>query len=339
MKMESRNQHPVIFSELAEKPPPYIYTCLEEISRNCCTYSVFLSGRGDVKMVPYQKTASSTNFPFNEETRISANKQYADSQFTKSELTQSILQHYQPDFPSPPSTYKREPPSHLKKVLEEEPFNYYLLMSVGPIVLPPGAQQIEALKCRAKFEPIFGCATIYALVKSSAEENLIRVSESFHFDCTGDTFRDKVPEIYGSDADAASKLSACLFNIAPEYKKADLFLVVQLSKVLTSDGDKAVSAYMRSSFPEKERHEDSLRRLADYRQPLALSFWKLFDESERLQRSSRTSAPDTLNLQFYGLRNCINDATLKQVGYLWDNFHRFSDFKLLKCRLFERCIR
>jgi hypothetical protein len=83
--------------------------------------------------------------------------------------------------------------------------------------------------------------------------------------------------------------------------------------VLTGDGDRAVAPYLRSSgIPEAGKHEDSCRRLYSFRQPLAISIWKLFDDAGNLIAAPRSSCPEILTLPFYCMRSCINDLLLKQ---------------------------
>lgn len=333
VSIESRSRTPLKVDD-EMRLPAYMRTYFDEISRDCCVYSMAPTAPNQLASAPYQKYDSDACFPLNEEiVRVTAEQLKAQQPSCSLNLNQQkdlpILQHYHPDYSNPPSTFKREPPEGLKKVLQEEPFHHRMLMNMGPIVMPEDGQNIPAFKPRIKFEPIFGSATIYAVVpsrKSFDVEDLVRVTEAFHFDASEQSFKDKYPEVYHggrpdkglsiptATSDAALDLSACMFSIPVEYRKSDLFLVVQLSKVLTGDGDRAVAPYLRSSgIPEATKHEDSCRRLHHFRQPLAISIWKIFDDAGNMTPSPRYNMRNMLTLHFYCMRSCINDVLLKQV--------------------------
>ena len=314
--------------------PAYMRTYIEELSRDCCVYYMSPNGTNTIKSVSYGKEESAACFPLNEETvRVTMDQlkaQHPQDNKDKDSIKFPILQHYHPEYQSPPSSYRREPSESLRKALQPEPYHNNLLLNVGPIVMPNGQQVIPPFKSRVKFEPIFGSATIYAIVptrKGVDIDGLIRVTETFRFDITDESLKNRYPEVYNGGrpevgleipretSDPALDLTACMFSIPPEYDKSELYLVIQLSKVLTGDGDKAASPYMRASgAPETHKHEESCRRLHNFRQPLAISIWRLFDDSGLLIPSPKSHHSELLSPPFYSLRTCINDSMLKQVG-------------------------
>lgn len=331
VKIEPRHRQPLRLNDEI-RLPPYMHTCIEELSRDCCVYYMAPSAPNEISTEKYTRDEPDGCFPLNEEAVRVTMDQLKAQQPMESVLPPKdipLLQHYHPEYANPQSTFKRSPPDQLRKILLEEPFNFNMLLNLGPIVLLDDGQRANAFKSRIKFEPVFGTATIYAAVPSRRSldvEDLVRVTESFCFDATEKAFKDKYPEVYLGGrpemglpvpiaaCDAALDLSACMFSIPMEFRKADLYLVLQLSKVLTGDGDKAVAPYLRSSgIPEPVKHEDSCRRLYNFRQPLAISVWKLFDENGGLLQTPRSNRPDYLTLQFYCLRSCINDVGLKQI--------------------------
>lgn len=330
VNIEPRERSPLhVDDEL--RLPPYMHTCIEELSRDLCVYYMAPKAPDVLPVEKYVKDEPNTCFPMNEEA-IGVTIDQLKAQHPKEQLVPlkdvPLLQHYHPEYRNPISTFKRSPSEKLRKILEEEPFNYNLMLNLGPVVQPEKGQKIPMFKSRIKFEPIFGAVTIYAVVpsrRSFESEDMVRVSETFHFDATDQMFKEKYPEVYQggrpdvglpvppSTPDVALNLSACILFIPVEFQRSDLFLVVQLSKVLTGDGDKAVAPYLRSSgIPEPVRHEDACRRLHQFRQPLAISIWKLFDDAGNLVPNPKSGLADMLSLPFYCLRSCINDATLKQ---------------------------
>ena len=329
--IEPRHRQPLRVDD-EMRLPAYVHTYIEELSRDLCTYYKAPTGPNELPVVKYNREEHDLCFPVNEEAIRVTMDQLKAQQPTISAVPRKdipLLQHYHPEYRIPSSTFKRVPPEQLRRVLQQEPFNSNFLFSIGPIVQSEDGQKVQPLKSRIKFEPIFGTVTIYAVVPSRRSfdaEEMVRVTESFHFDATDQSFKDKYPEVYQggrpdtglpvppATPDPALELSACLFSIPMEFRKSDLFLVVQLSKVLTSDGDKAVAPYLRSSgIPEATKHEDACRRLYNFRQPLALSIWKLFDDSGKFIISPKSGRPDLLNVPFYCMRSCISDHTLKQV--------------------------
>jgi hypothetical protein len=237
--------------------PAYVRTCLEELSRDCCVYYQSPGGPSAIPAAAYPRQDSEANFPMNEEVvRLAMDQLKAQQPAEQTATPQSgaastdrpILQHYHPDYTSPPSSFKRAPPHALRRALQEEPFNRNMLLNVGPITQPAEGQSMAAFKPRLRFEPIFGSVAVYAVVpsrKSFDIEDLVRVTESFNFDVTDQMSKDKYPEVYEGGrpkgegdtpdpADAAAGLSACLFSVPMEYRKDDLFLVVQLTKVTTT---------------------------------------------------------------------------------------------------------
>lgn len=120
--------------------------------------------------------------------------------------------------------------------------------------------------------------------------------------------------------DPALDVAACLFSIPPYYDRSSLFLVTQLSKVLTCDAEKAVSMYAKASSSDVRQTEEQSRRLPQYRQPVAISVFKIFDEKQAVAKTAKMHIRDALVLPFYAQKSSLNDAQLRLVSSFGVNY-------------------
>jgi len=167
------------------------------------------------------------------------------------------------------------------------------------------------------FEPLFGTFSIYTLVG----EELIRITENFCFDATDVSIRKLYPELYpvsSSKANVNVGDANCVngfinkFNVTipEELREIDLFIVVQLNKILSCDADKAVSPYKSYANvpPDIKKHAELCKRLINFRQPIGIGIIRLNDEAGKLEKEIlRVQVP------LYVQKHTIGDNTLHQV--------------------------
>lgn len=63
-------------------------------------------------------------------------------------------------------------------------------------------------------------------------------------------------------------IDTAIFNIPSNFNNNSVYLVLQISKILTSDSDKAIAPYIKSNtIPDHKKHATLCRRLFNYKQP------------------------------------------------------------------------
>ncbi len=179
------------------------------------------------------------------------------------------------------------------------------------------------------FEPIFGSICAYTFLG----DELLRISETFYFDATPESIRKQYPSAYlpeevvgDASAVSATNFFGTSLNVADgsgssthmnmfcvtvpeELRDKDLFLVVQLSKVLSTDADKAVAPYFsRGAVPDLDKHRDACRRLIKFRQPLALGVVRI---NECLQ-----GGKTEVKFPLYAQKLCVSEGFVGQVSAL-----------------------
>jgi hypothetical protein len=132
---------------------------------------------------------------------------------------------------------------------------------------------------------------------------------------TPQSIRIKFPEVYqtedvgidedlrGLKADPITNLKMGCFSIPSEFKRTDLFLVVQIFKVLTGEPEKVVSPYIRT-LPDTKADENC-KRLCMYRQQVGIGGLKLFENSKL--------GGAELKCSIFATKSCMSDAGIGQV--------------------------
>jgi hypothetical protein len=366
------------------KVPAYVYTCLEEYSRNTLSYNLHPNAPNADARVPYDNSRITSiiypSFPGD------CSQAHLDVSATQEAVLREeqpllggrhedyhpmqlpLLQHYHPGFDPSALVIKKPPSAAHREIIRDNPFDFHILFKLGPM----GSTEDDStfLRCKNFFEPLFASVSIYALiVNSKGEEEAVKVTESFHMDPSPKTMRTTYSDVYDFPAVAASlaaadsaarvlatalnalvpsaiaatettldlcdmsttdgskassenskfdpalDVTACMFSIPPSYARSSLFLVTQLSKVLTCDAEKAVSAYTKISSSDIRQTEEQSRRLPQYRQPVAISVFKIFDEKQSVARTAKTYGKDTIVLPFYAQKSSFNDAQLRMVRH------------------------
>ena len=285
--------------------PPYLNTCYDEFSREFCSYSVADSSPNGVPLVNYEETSllvGPTNFP--DEADVTRPVVSASGDLN---LGQRFLQNYHPCYPGWNSTFKHCPPSTRH------------MLATGPRVISSDSHILFEINpnyaMKQEFEPVFGSMTLYTFMNDCC----VRLSESFHFDCTTKHVKIRFKDVYISEDSATDKgdvlnafipTNLSLFTIPEEFKKKDVFIVMQLTKVLTADAEKAAAPYVRSSgYPVLAKHLEACRRLFPFRQPLGLAVLRLFDQ----KGLSNQKQSQPIKFSFYAMKATLNEHFLGQV--------------------------
>ena len=256
--------------------PLYLVTSFDEFSRDFCIMTVGENLAPTIPIIDYNPDFShAIKFPdllnesfepfFDDEKLMRSTQSYFRVKPTR------ILHHYHPGYNTWNSNFRVTLPD-LKSLFIEKP------ISDTNILL-----KISSCTAKNSFEPLFGSLALY-LVRN---DELIRLSESFHFDITPDPIKEKYTEVYrldlipGSDVNPlANAIKTCLFRVPEDLQRdQDLYIVITVSKVLSGDTDKSVAPYLRGAAPALSKHEEQCNRLALYRQLVGLGIVKVFDEN------------------------------------------------------------
>jgi hypothetical protein len=214
--------------------------------------------------------------------------------------SKNILKHYHPNHPKWPSDFKNS---------YNFQFNDYLL---GKNVLDR-CVVMQFLKPYTKlqmFEPLFVTLTVYAFTG----EVFVRLTESRQYDITPPNIRDKYPFIYKGGKFTATDESnnfPLTFSVPVTTAHDDLFVIAQVNRILANPADKAPSAYQKgvSTLVQSDidKHVESCFRLKNYRQSLAFSVIKVFDNQYRCSQNGGASYTCPL----YVVKQPLSDA---QIG-------------------------
>ena len=300
----------------------YTQTCLEEYSRSYHTVSVAPSTTYMDTMQYQPGNASHLRFPDVDEL---SGIEDMPQPFTTGLYDQNrFIHNYHPESSPQVSTY-RKVPSGNKSLVDNCSYGYTkLLVSIGPKEKIKYTRQI--------LEPIFGTACLYAMSKRG-EGDLMKLTETFRFDVTPD--RSAFRAVYApGTAEEDTKdtkrdpihvnpvfsTSKCLFSFPSEYLLQDIFLVVELSKVLTGDPDKSLLPYIN---PDKKgifgggaelgaaALQEACRRLHKFQQPLGISVVRVYNPDGTVHQTVVTKGSSVV--PHYALKSCMNEASLKQV--------------------------
>ena len=278
--------------------PLYLASCYDEFSRHYLTVNVARSAPSSIPLI-------NTDLDYGN---------FVDDNLASS----GILQYYHPGYPEWNSTFKKQPPD-ARHLLSGK------VISDTNLVI-----KLKNVQTGQKpFEPLTGSMCVYV----SIGEDLHRITESMHFDATPENIRKQYAFAYTDSAETAespktvdislggtsvnvadasgSQSHMCMFNITvpEELRGNDIFLVAQISKILSTDCDKAVAPYYpRAAAVELDKHRESCKRLSKFRQPVAFGIAKIND----CFRNSKSE----VKCQMYAQKVCVNDAFVAQVSFV-----------------------
>lgn len=317
------------------KPSPlYISASYDAYSRNYCSVSI---GKNLPQSVALVKFGSESNPPFPGADKISNTdmlEEYfspqdsgltdapSESAITPAETAdRNILQPYCPALSEWYSTF-RSVPDDTAHLLSGRVYTDSNIL-------------LKFLKLQTKqkpFEPLFGSAAFYVII----DDEIHRITESFHFDAAQESLRRYYGTCYldseGTEihpvatqnynftgqcvnvADASgekSHLHMCNALIPEELRYRDIFLVVQLSKIMSGDATLAPQPYYpRQPTPDFAKHKEACERLSSYRQPVGIGIVKVNDESGRLMGAVSMGE---FSVPFYAQKVILSDQQIQQV--------------------------
>ena len=91
----------------------------------------------------------------------------------------------------------------------------------------------------------------------------------------------------------------------------DLFIVAQLSKILTTTADAACAPYKSSPSPYTDtlKHITLCNRLIQFRQPIGIAI-----ERYRSDNGKQLDGEAKINMKFFSQRGCVSDEGIHQVS-------------------------
>jgi hypothetical protein len=238
-----------------------------------------------------------------------------------------VIQNYHPIGLPQPSVYRKVATGN-QYLVDNCTLGYTkLLVSIGP------KQKITSRNNKF-IEPIFGTVSLYCLSKRGDGGELVKIAETFNFDATPNEIRHNFQHVYRANTvndkslndtnlplhfNSITTNSKCLFSFPTELLATqDIFLVIELSKVLTGDPDRSLLPYVN---PDKKNIfggnsdtsslQETCTRLRKFRQPLGISVMKVFNDGQIFQNQN---SPGGCVLSVFALKYCLSDAGLKQVG-------------------------
>lgn len=312
IKVEQRTKGYHGVEDPAVQPPLYFSTCLNEFSRCYNTVNIAPSLPPTQEVVDATYNASHLRFP-----------QVDESNEIEETLPESkpvphvrILQSYRPEYKGIPSNFRKIPMENRHLLSDFGATDLNLLVRIGP------GNKVSQSN-RVVFEPIFGSVTLYCLMKHQTEDELHRISETFHFDATPAPLRGTFRNVYNMDdpnfaIDPPTNVSSCLFKIPNILRNNTFYLVIQLSKVLTNEPEKAILPYAsgeksaltlnKATMAYTSRIEEYCKRLARFRQALGVKIIKV-----TLEDADGKSPTSPNYVQMCVMRQSFSDATLRQV--------------------------
>lgn len=268
--------------------PSYLSSCYDEFSRRFISVSVAKSMSPTVPLVKME---------------------LENDDLSPDLLVSGILQQYHPGYSEWTSTF-RKVPQDTRHLLSGK-------------VLSDTNLVIKLKKCQLgpkSFEPLFGSICLY----SAIGEDLHRISETFYFDATPLEVRKQyafayVPETQESTTDfsgssvnvgdgsgSGAHMDMFCATIPEELRGKDMFVVLQLSKILSTDADKAVAPYYpRASAPDADKNREFCKRLARFRQPVALGFVRI----NECLKGGKTE----VKFPLYAQKLCVSEGFIAQV--------------------------
>lgn len=268
--------------------PSYLSSCYDEFSRRYISVNIAKSSSPVVQPVKFDSDANDEQSP------------------------SSILQQYHPGYSEWASTF-RKVPLDLRHLIS------------GKVATDTNLV-VRLKKCQINqkiFEPLFGSICLYALIG----DELLRISETFYFDATPEAVRKLYPFAYlpESQQEASTDFAGNSINVGdgtgsglhmnmfcatlPEELRGggkDIFLVMQLSKILSTDADKAVAPYYaRGGVPDIDKHRESCKRLFKFRQPVALGVVRI--------NECLSGGKTEVKFPLYAQKLCVSEGFIAQV--------------------------
>ena len=247
-------------------------------------------------------------------------------QHTKHSLysNKNILQAYSPSLTTWYSTYRNIPNRENVQLLSGR------IATDSNLLL-----KIMKLQMRQKvYEPLFGSITLYTII----DDEIYRISESFHYDLSTEAMRKYYGTCYidqegidihpyatknydfsgnciniGDGSSERNHYNMCHITIPEELSYTNLYLIVQINKIMSCDSEKAtLPYYSRQLPPDMLKNKESCERLNKYRQPIGLGILKLSDDNGKL--IGRASSGEVV-IPMYCQKTCLSDPQIHMVRF------------------------
>ena len=234
----------------------------------------------------------------------------------------NILQAYSPSLTTWYSTYRNIPNRENVQLLSGR------IATDSNLLL-----KIMKLQMRQKvYEPLFGSITLYTII----DDEIYRISESFYYDLSTEAMRKYYGTCYidqegidihpyatknydfsgnciniGDGSSERNHYNMCHITIPEELSYTNLFLIVQINKIMSCDSEKAtLPYYARQLSPDMLKNKESCERLNKYRQPIGLGILKLSDDNGKL--IGRASSGEVV-IPMYCQKTCLSDPQIHMV--------------------------
>jgi hypothetical protein len=290
----------IVGLEFALGSPSYLWSCYDEFSRS---YLTLLTSKSNEAFIPLIKSEDLLDL-------------------SRDPLSRNVLQYYNPSCSSWFSTFNKVPREARHLLCGRIATDINILLKLNQCII------------NKPLEPVFGTMCLYTFVN----DEFVRITETFYFDATELNIREKYSTIYGKKENnkkhqqqaaihiadgsgSGTHLNAFSLIIPEEFKnkRKDIFLVVQLSKILSTDCDTALIPYNKASQAieksKETKHFEACVRLKSYRQPIGLGITKLIDEAGKTGVELNGN-PTTLNVFFHPVKFCLNDAEIAKVVFI-----------------------
>eukprot|EP01038_Epipyxis_sp_PR26KG_P007484 gene7484-10199_t len=304
--------------------PPYLSTCYDEFSRKFISIQTGKNLPSKIDLVKYNTDNNESTVPSNIQGIAIASAEQINNDHDQplNQISQNILQHYNPSYTNWFSSFNKCPPDSKHILGSRQAGDMNIIIRLNHCVL------------KNQFEPVFGTFSVYSIIN----DEFTRISESFSFDATPESVRKQYPLVYEpssvdpSTSERSSKFQNYSFYVGdgsgsgkfvntfniiiPEefkMKRKDIFIVVHLSKILSSDAEKAIAPYKSSFLPDLQKHREACYRLIKFRQPFGIGIVKIMDELGKIGLTLQTPAIN-LNFPIFAVRSSMNDAALGQLA-------------------------
>lgn len=320
--------------------------CLDEFSRDYSSFTIQVvsSSETDVSYypatVPSRSLLSIHKYP---ELNKSLNpnavvlkeaEKDIDKDGDKESSMSSILRFYDPSFAGVPSALRKVPEMKLRRLLHpsQSPLDYTLHINFSV-----SQHQVSDLT-----EPVFANLALYSFNSGSGSNGststISRISESLHIDLSPDHIRARFAYVYegidgskdaplsdravpvkseksrtatGRDAITTTISEHCVVNLPSNIAKSELYLVVQLTKVLTPESEKTGSR-LRSTREERvvTDPDEAYRRLRNFRQIVGLGVMKVYTSAEGVVAGDG----DALRCIISPVKSSVSASVIAQVN-------------------------
>lgn len=339
-------------------PTPSNCLCLNESSRESTSFSinVISNSNSDTTddesyypaILPPRSLLPSHKFPeWNQNSNSNLfSKPETSTADVKKDYSSKILRLYDPSYEGISSSLQMVPNDRLRRLIHPTQSSLDFALHINFAV---SHNQIAELT-----EPVFANLALYSINNNSNSANLststptaTRVSECLHIDLSPDHIKARFAYVYenaddlkdgpisdravpikseksrtatGRDAITMTINEHCFVTLPTNINKNDLYIVIQLTKVLTPENEKTGSR-LRSTREERlvTDPDEAYRRLHKYRQIIGLGVMKVYPGADGIVAGEG----DVLRCLISPFKASINSTVIAQVSIFGDKIIDF----------------